>query len=617
MSQTTYTNTLPLGSMLMEYQLDSVLGVGSFGITYHARDTLLELDVAIKEYFPAADVARVNGGTVVLNNTQHTEEYQTGLDSFLKEARTLASFSHPNIVRVKRYFKAHGTGYMVMDYEEGESLKTYLTKHPFPPEAFLKSLLGRLLDGAGKVHEVGFLHRDIKPENIYLRADGSPVLLDFGSARQTNSGTGRTLTALVTPGYAPFEQYTAKTGQGPWSDIYAMGGVLFFAVTGENPPDALTRMKEDTVAATLAMARGRYSDAFIDAVNWTLAIDEKKRPQNIAEWRSKILADASEYASPLPTAKAKNETGTGESVVVAATANAGTSPPTIAVTGPPVVVNTGPPTIPGPHSVAGTNTSPLDMQDISTFLDQREEFERALKARFQRVLTVMFTDIMGSTAIAETSGDIAVRTMLKRYHDLCLIAVKRHGGTLVKTIGDGSLSHFEAAAAACRAAADIQRGIEELNMAKMFKSLLLVRIGMHTGECIIEKNDIFGDVVNTASRFESSANPGEILVSEDTYNAIPDKSEFYSRFDREVTLKGKAAPFKAYIIFWDPKLAERDLVRTKDAPVVKTATPLWKIALYFAVPLLLILGAAIWVTGGEKFSGEKRRSIDHVLPGAK
>ena len=604
MAQTQYTNTLPLDSMLMEYHLVSVLGVGGFGITYLARDTLLEKNVAIKEYFPSADVARMEGGTVSLTNTQRTEEYQGGLDRFLKEARTLAGFSHPHIVRVKRYFKAHGTGYMVMDYEEGETLKTYLEKYPFPSEATIKSLLALLLDGIGKVHEVGFLHRDIKPDNIFMRADGKPVLLDFGSARHASGGSERTLTALVTPGYAPFEQYTAKSEQGPWTDIYALGGILFFAVTGENPPDALSRMKADTVADILARAHGRYSDEFLDAIAWPLAIDEKKRPQTVAEWRRKILGDVPEVVLPPPDLLI-DEFGEGtHSSADAATSSAITK----TTSGAPPITKA---------AVTGNSSDPLDTQDISKFLDRRDDIERALKAKFQRVLTVMFTDLKGSTAIAEASGDIAVRSMLKRYHDLCLIAVNRHGGTLVKTIGDGSLSHFEDAAAACRAAADIQRGMEEINLSKAYKTLLLARIGMHTGECILEKNDVFGDVVNTASRFESSANPGEILVSEDTYNAIADKSEFYARFDREVTLKGKSMSFKSYIIFWDPKEVELDRNRPTHAPVAKKSTPVWKIALYVVIPLLVILGTALWITGGDKFSGETRRSIDHALPGAK
>ncbi|MGE0355648.1 MAG: adenylate/guanylate cyclase domain-containing protein [Burkholderiales bacterium] len=604
MAQTPYTNTLPLDSMLMEYQLVSVLGVGGFGITYLARDTHLEKDVAIKEYYPAADVARVEGGTVTLTNTQRTEEYQAGLDRFLKEARTLAGFSHPHIVRVNRYFKAHGTGYMVMDYEEGESLKTYLEKHPFPPEDAMKSQLALLLDGIGKVHAAGFLHRDIKPDNIYIRADGTPVLLDFGSARHAIGGSERTLTTLVTPGYAPFEQYTAKAEQGPWSDIYALGGVLYFSVTGENPPDALTRMKADAVPDVLARAHGRYSDAFLDAIAWALRLDEKERPQSVAEWRRRILGDLPEPQLPAPDLLV-DEFGAAPSAPAGAT-----GPATAARPGP----ATAPATAPATLREAPARAASPDTQDISSFLERRDEIERAVKAKFQRVLTVMFTDLKGSTAIAEASGDIAVRAMLKRYHDLCLIAVNRHGGTLVKTIGDGSLSHFEDAAAACRAACDVQRGMEEINLAGTYKSLLLARIGIHTGECILEKNDIFGDVVNTASRFESSANPGEILVSEDTYNALADRSEFYARFDREVTLKGKSRPFNAYIVFWDPKEVERDKARPGEAAAAKPSTPAWKLAALVAVPLLLVLAAAIWITGGGGFAGESRRTIEHSIP---
>ena len=607
MAHTTYTNTLPLESMLMEYQLVSVLGVGGFGITYLARDTHLEKDVAIKEYFPAADVARTDGATVTLTNTQRTDEFQAGLDRFLKEARTLAGFSHPNIVRVNRYFKAHGTGYMVMDYEEGQSLKEWLNVHPFPAEEVIKGFLAPLLDGIAKVHATGFLHRDIKPDNIYVRADGTPVLLDFGSARHAIGGTERTLTTLVTPGYAPFEQYTSKAEQGPWSDIYALGGVLFFAVTGENPPDALSRMKSDTVSDVLARAHGRYGDAFLDAIAWALAIDEKNRPQTVAEWRRRILGDVAEAAAPAPDLLLDAfGGGAGPGPSTAPSAGAATAPPTT-----PTAPATAPVTARDP--ARSTATSSPDTQDISNLLDRRDALDRAVKEKFQRVLAVMFTDLKGSTAIAEASGDIAVRAMLKKYHDLCLIAVRRHGGTLVKTIGDGSLSHFEDPAAACRAACDIQRGMEEINLSRAYKTLLLARIGIHTGECILEKNDIFGDVVNTASRFESSANPGEVFISEDTYNALPDKAEFYARFDREVTLKGKSMPFKGYIVFWDPKEIELDRNRPKEAPAVKPPTPAWKISLYVAVPLLLVLLAAFWITGGDKLAGDSKRTIEHSL----
>ena len=580
---TQYPNALPIGSMLMEYRLESVLGVGGFGITYLGHDTLLEKDVAIKEYFPSAAVSRGADKSVTLTGPDMAEEYETGLDRFLKEARTLAGFSHPNIVRVNRYFKANGTGYMVMDYEEGESLKSWLKRNPQPPIDSIKALLAPLLDGIEKVHANGFLHRDIKPDNIFVRSGGDPVLIDFGSAR-ASAGQTRTLTTLVTPGYAPFEQYSSGAPQGPWTDIYAMGGVLFYAVTGRNPPDAIARMKGDALQTLLDAAKVHYDEQFLGAIAWAMSVDEKRRPQAVGEWRDKIL-------------------GPPEDLAPAATQRIAP------VQAPEAATSFNPAT--GRDEAAALTGAP-DTQDIGKLLERRDQLERAMKEKFQRVLTVMFTDLKGSTAIAEASGDIVVRGMLKIYHDLCTESVKAHGGTLVKTIGDGSLSHFTDALAACRAAAAIQRGMEQINLSKKYKTLLLARIGLHTGECILEKNDIFGDVVNTASRFESAAHPGEILVSEDTYNALSDKTEFYARYDREVSLKGKSMPFKAYIVFWDPKEIEID--RARPVGPAKPSTPVWKIAVWIVVPLLAILAAAFYITSGGKIGGESKRSIEFSVP---
>jgi serine/threonine protein kinase len=576
-SATQYPNALPLGSMLMEYRLENVLGVGGFGITYLAHDTLLEKDVAIKEYFPSSSVSRGADKSVTLTGPDMAEEYETGLDRFLKEARTLAGFSHPNIVRVNRYFKSNGTGYMVMDYEDGESLKSWLKRNPQPPLDSIKALLGPLLDGIEKVHDAGFLHRDIKPDNIFVRSAGDPVLIDFGSARAA-AGQTRTLTTLVTPGYAPFEQYASGAPQGPWTDIYAMGGVLFYAVTGRNPPDAIARMKGDALQGLLDAAKVHYEEQFLGAITWAMAVEEKRRPQKVSEWRERIMGPPEALAPADATVKA--------APVV--------SPP------------------PAPHAEAPHVTSHTGTSDIGKLLEQRDQLERAMKEKFQRVLTVMFTDLKGSTEIAEASGDIVVRGMLKIYHDLCAESVKANGGTVVKTIGDGTLSHFTDALAACRAAAAIQRGMEQINLSKKYKSLLLARIGLHTGECILEKNDIFGDVVNTASRFESAARPGEILVSEETYNALSDKSEFYTRYDREVSLKGKSNPFKAFIVFWDPREIEVDRARPQAA--AKPSTPAWKIAAWIAVPLIAIGAAAYYITAGGKIGGEDRRSIQFSVP---
>jgi hypothetical protein len=275
--------------MLMEYRLQSVLGAGGFGITYLAHDTNLQKDVAIKEYLPSAVAVRGSSGTVLPTSSGLEKDYRWGLDRFIQEARTLAKFSHPHIVRVNRFFEANGTGYMVMDYEAGEPLKAWLQRNPFPPEPALRAMLAPLLDGLEKVHAAGFLHRDIKPDNIFIRKDGGPVLIDFGSARQAVGGATQTLTTIISPGYAPFEQYTTSAEQGPWSDIYSLSGVLYFAITGQSPPDAITRMKSDALNQGLGAARMRYSAPFVDAVGWGLALEEGKRPRSIGQWREVLF----------------------------------------------------------------------------------------------------------------------------------------------------------------------------------------------------------------------------------------------------------------------------------------------------------------------------------------
>jgi serine/threonine protein kinase len=299
---TTYRNALPLDSMLLEYRLESVLGAGGFGMTYLGWDTHLEKHVAIKEYLPIELAVRALDGSVVPVTTEHEYNYKWGLERFIQEARTLAKFSHPHIVRVNRYFEAHGTGYMVMDYERGESLNQMLKRAPRPEETKLKSILMPLLEGLHAVHEAGFLHRDIKPSNIFLREAGGPVLLDFGAARHAIGGVTKSLTSVLTPGYAPLEQYASDGRQGPWSDLYAFAGVLYRAIVDENPPDAVSRLKGDTVPEKLAAARGRVSDAFLRAVEWALALDEKRRPQNVPEWRGALTGEAAVAAPPAAVA---------------------------------------------------------------------------------------------------------------------------------------------------------------------------------------------------------------------------------------------------------------------------------------------------------------------------
>ena len=334
-AHTTYRNALKIGTMLQEYRLDSVLGVGGFGMTYLATDTNLDKRVAIKEYFPSDLAVREPDGGVAAQNTHADDGYKWGLDRFIQEARVLAKFSHPHIVRVNRYFEANATGYMVMDYENGESLNQILKNEPPPSEARIRELIFPLLDGLQAVHETGFLHRDIKPANIFVRTNKSPVLLDFGAARQAVSGATKSLTAVLTPGYAPLEQYSGQGNQGPWSDIYAMAGVLYRAYTSENPPDAVSRLKNDTVPAKLAQLKGRVSEPALHAMQWALSLDEKQRPATVEIWKRALEGKAASPASVHVTAASVTDQNAPTRVVTGMAAGvAASAPPAAAAAAP-------------------------------------------------------------------------------------------------------------------------------------------------------------------------------------------------------------------------------------------------------------------------------------------
>jgi serine/threonine protein kinase len=294
-----YRNALPLDTMLLEYRLESILGAGGFGMTYLAYDTLLQKKVAIKEYLPVELAVRALDGSIVPINTGTEYNYKWGLDRFLQEARLLAKFSHPNIVQVKRYFEANGTAYMVMNYESGMSLSQLLKRIPRPDEPMLIKILMPLLNGLEAVQQAGFLHRDIKPSNIFIRDTGVPVLLDFGAARLASIAATRTMTSILTPGYAPLEQYSKDGNQGPWTDIYSLAAVVYRAVSGENPPDAVGRMKADPVKQTLSALHDRYSAGFLHGINRGMEIDEKKRPQSVAAWRTLFTGTAAPSSAAL------------------------------------------------------------------------------------------------------------------------------------------------------------------------------------------------------------------------------------------------------------------------------------------------------------------------------
>ena len=300
MEEQQHRNTLPKGFWLNEYQIESVLGKpGGFGITYLATDTHLRQSVAIKEYLPSDFAIREGISTVYVRSSSYEESFQWGLKCFIEEARVLARFNHPSIVRVLRFFEANGTAYMVMEYQKGSSLTDYLRQRRILTEEELLTIVLPLLEGLKEIHNAGFLHRDIKPNNIYIRSDNTPVLLDFGSARYAVGQKSRSVTSIVTPGYAPLEQYDNEIKlQGPWTDIYALGAVMYCAISGEPPPAATRRVMKDPMIPALKIGEGKYNKNLLQAIDLALQLSEEDRPQTVEQWRNKILTPAAQPAVP-------------------------------------------------------------------------------------------------------------------------------------------------------------------------------------------------------------------------------------------------------------------------------------------------------------------------------
>ena len=284
---------LPVQTVLVgDYRIQRVLGAGGFGVTYLADEMALSRAVTIKEYFPSDFAARTDGIEAAPRSSDCAGDFKWGLDRFLDEAQTLAKFDHPNIVRVFRYFRANQTGYMVLKFEEGQSLKGWLKGlGRAPRQNELDVIVAPLLDALELIHKADFLHRDIAPDNIIIRKDGAPVLIDFGSARGEIAAHSKTVSALVKPGYSPYEQYAERSSQqGAWSDIYALAATLYHAVTGKRPPDAPSRMLKDEYVPARTAAIGGYRAGFLNAIDKALKLDVEARPRSVAAWRGDLLA---------------------------------------------------------------------------------------------------------------------------------------------------------------------------------------------------------------------------------------------------------------------------------------------------------------------------------------
>lgn len=281
-------NVLPIGTHLGEFEILDLIGEGGFGIVYLAYDHSLERHVALKEYMPSGLAARTTQMAVTVRSQRNADTFTAGLKSFINEAKMLAQFDSASLVKVHRFWEGNGTAYMVMPFYEGITLKQALKERRInPTESWIRVLLADLFDAIETIHSVHCLHRDIAPDNILLLKDGRPLLLDFGAARRVIGDLTQRLTVILKPGFAPIEQYANSAGlrQGEWTDIYALAAVVYYLISGKAPPAAVARMVHDEMVPATEIGKGRYSTAFLNALDKALAVRPEQRFRSIAELR--------------------------------------------------------------------------------------------------------------------------------------------------------------------------------------------------------------------------------------------------------------------------------------------------------------------------------------------
>ena len=281
-------NCLPIGSRLSDFEITGILGEGGFGIVYIACDHSLQRNVAIKEYMPGALAMRGGDRGVSLRAERHQETFKLGLKSFINEARFLAQFDHPSLVKVYRFWEQNRTAYTAMQYYEGRTIKEIVATNPeLVDEAWCRKILRQILQALEMLYTMKILHRDISPDNVIVQENGDAVLLDFGSARQIIGDMTKGLTVILKPGYAPVEQYAgdASLEQGPFTDIYALAAVMYFAIMKQPPPSSIARMIKDPVTPLQVQAPEGFSESFLAAIDKGLAVLAQDRPQTIDEFR--------------------------------------------------------------------------------------------------------------------------------------------------------------------------------------------------------------------------------------------------------------------------------------------------------------------------------------------
>ena len=285
------------GYQLQNYRIRKVLSCGGFSIVYLAQDDN-DVPVAIKEYLPSSLALRSEGDVLPAVAQENLATFRYGMKCFFEEGKSLAGLAHNNVVRVLNFFRANETVYLVMRYERGRTLQEHIQhRRGGIKEDFIRRVFTLLLNGLREVHTNKLLHLDIKPANIYIRNDGSPVLIDFGAARQTFTAETTRLSPMYTPGFASPEQYRKRELLGPWSDIYSVGATLYCCLAGAAPPAADQRLDNDKYVSARRRWSGKYSGQLLLTIDWCLRLDHLRRPQSVFALQKVLMGERDPVAS--------------------------------------------------------------------------------------------------------------------------------------------------------------------------------------------------------------------------------------------------------------------------------------------------------------------------------